>query len=230
MNPISISSQKLDSASAAESIDAKGAATSNIPILSFCDLAPMAGCHPSANDERLDAVHAPPTSTDGVAEGGKGGEGGTPAAENADLAGSPMAAPGAHPLPGSAETLLRAIWRSPQRFHQLGVMRRDSGQFQNRSVRGIDEALEVASDQCSAGLDVYHACAEFESTLGRTAANVSWAYAFWVNVDCGVHKARDGKGHARIAQAAVELATFCRRTGLPMPTHVVDSGGGLHAY
>ncbi len=56
------------------------------------------------------------------------------------------------------------------------------------------------------------------------------ANAFWLDLDCGEAKADSGKGYSHIAAAHVAVTAFLESTKLPVPTHVVNSGGGLHVY
>ena len=124
---------------------------------------------------------------------------------------------------------LSAMWRSPDLHHQIGVLDPASG-FRNIPVKDITEAVALAQQHDDAGCDVYFACAEYLTPDNRTAANVAGAWAFWMDVDCGPDKAADGKGYATVELADVAIQAFCKETGIPVPTHIGESGGGLHVY
>jgi len=126
--------------------------------------------------------------------------------------------------------LLNALWRSPDRHHQIGVMDRQTKQFTNIPVKGAPDAVERAHKLSEAGMDVYFGCAEYETPVSRLANNASGAWGFWMDLDCGEAKAEAGKGYLTAEEAEHAIGTFCSDTGLPAPTHVVDSGGGLHVY
>jgi len=51
-----------------------------------------------------------------------------------------------------------------------------------------------------------------------------------MDIDCGEDKAAAGKGYATTENARKALIEFSDITGLPKATHIVHSGGGLHAY
>ena len=82
----------------------------------------------------------------------------------------------------------------------------------------------------NSNVDYYCACAIYLTSFNRTAANVLGAWAFWMDVDCGVEKDSAGKGYLTKEIAKQELENFCDKLDLPKPTHIVDSGNGLHVY
>ncbi len=140
-----------------------------------------------------------------------------------DTAGPPEAG-----LP--AASLLLALWRSFQRHHQIGVLDRQTRHFRNIPVTDAAAAVEQAVEASNAGNDTYFACGEYGSPDNRKAENVSGAWAFWMDFDCGPEKAAAGKGYRDTAEAELAISEFCKVTGLPEPTHSVHSGGGLHEY
>ncbi len=144
-----------------------------------------------------------------------------------DSAGPPAPAPDAS-LP--APSLLLALWRSFQRHHQIGYLDRLTRQFRNLPVTDVKAALARAAELSDAGNDTYFACGEYGSPDNRKAENVSGAWAFWMDLDCGPEKAAAGKGYADTAKAEVAIREFCKVTGLPESTCIVHSGGGLHVY
>jgi len=128
------------------------------------------------------------------------------------------------------ERLLDAMWRSHDRVHQIGMLDRQNHKFKNLPVSGVAVAIAQALKLSSQGTEVYFACAEFQDPNSRAAANVSGAFAFWLDIDCGEDKAAAGKGYASVNDAEEALIKFCTDAGLPKPTHIVHSGGGLHIY
>ncbi|MFO7459465.1 MAG: hypothetical protein R6X07_02495, partial [Desulfatiglandales bacterium] len=110
------------------------------------------------------------------------------------------------------------------------MMDRQTKQFTNIPVKGALDAAERAHKLSDAGMDVYFGCAEYETPDSRTASNASGAWGFWMDFDCGEAKAEAGKGYPTPEVAKQAISTFCSDTGLPAPTHDVDSGGGLHVY
>jgi putative DNA primase/helicase len=130
----------------------------------------------------------------------------------------------------AGEQLLTALWRTPDRIQQIGILDRQNSRFSNLPVADVAEAIAQAQQRSDQGAEVYFACAEYLTPDSRTAANATSACGFWLDVDCGEEKATAGKGYATIPEAEAALDAFCHVTRLPRPTHVVHSGGGLHLY
>jgi hypothetical protein len=130
----------------------------------------------------------------------------------------------------SASLLIGSLWRSPERFHQIGMIDRQTRSFRNIPVKSSCEGIERAQSVSIAGNDAYFACAEYENPNSRTASNASGAYAFWMDIDCSEEKANAGKGYATEEDAKEALKQFCQDVGLPEPTFIVSSGSGLHIY
>lgn len=123
--------------------------------------------------------------------------------------------------------LLEALWRSRDLFHQIGI---SGSVFQNVAVANVNEALVRSMKASKAGQEAYFAIAEYSTPDSRKASNAAGAWGFWVDVDVGDEKAAAGKGYNSFEDAKLALLTFCKQSGLPEPTHIVASGGGLHAY
>lgn len=141
---------------------------------------------------------------------------------------SPIVPP---PATSSGVGLLNAMWPSPDRCHQLGTLDKETGKFKSVPVTGVDDAVAQALKLSSAGRDVYYfACAEYLTLNNRTAVNASGAYGIWMDIDCGEEKAAAGKGYPTVDDATEALGQFRKEAGLPKPTHIVSSGGGLHVY
>jgi hypothetical protein len=135
-----------------------------------------------------------------------------------------------HPANPPGYRLLDAMWRTPDLFHQIGTLDRQNKRFNNQPVDDAADAVAQSQKLSSKGTEVYFACAEYLTPDNRVAANASRAYAFWMDVDCGKEKAAAGKGYATVEDAEEAVIEFCKATGLPQPTHIIHSGGGLHGY
>jgi len=129
-----------------------------------------------------------------------------------------------------AHTLLSALWSSLDRVHQIGTIDRQTKRYNNIPVKSIEQAVELAFAKSNAGLDSFFACAEYIDGNSRTAANAYGAGAFWMDFDCGEDKAANGKGYINPEAAIEAVNNFCEVEGLPKPTHIASSGGGIHAY
>lgn len=136
----------------------------------------------------------------------------------------------ADPVELPAERLLSVVWKTSSRIHQVAVHSTKTGTWRNETVIGIPAAVLFTRDQSAAGNDTYLAMSEFLDHKSRKSDNVASASAWWVDIDCGEEKAAAGKGYRDATEARAALDEFCARNGFPAPTHIVESGGGLHAY
>jgi hypothetical protein len=135
-----------------------------------------------------------------------------------DLFGAGVSAP--HPV-----ELQQAIWPSPDLCHLLFIFNRVSKKKRHIPVADPVEGIAVANQYAEAGYEVYFACAEYATPENRKADNVVQARAFWMDFDCG-----EGKSYPDQHAVIQAIYLFCKTTGLPAPTHLVNSGGGLHVY
>jgi hypothetical protein len=102
--------------------------------------------------------------------------------------------------------------------------------FDHFPVKTIAEAVDMALGLSTQGRNAYFACAEYLTTLNRKAENAKGAWAFWLDIDCGEKKAKEGKGYLNKPAAVKALNAFCTAAALPEPSIVGDSGNGLHCY
>jgi hypothetical protein len=158
-----------------------------------------------------------------------------PGAKTTSVAGSNLARPDDSRPPvgnlvASASKLLNALWRSDNSTHFISIRDPKNGSFRNQSVANVAMAIELADQNSRKGLDVYFACAEYLSAENRKESNVAGAYGFWLDIDIGDDKAVAGKGYRTIVEAEQALTAFCTAADIPLPTHTVLSGGGLHVY
>lgn len=101
---------------------------------------------------------------------------------------------------------------------------KSSNQFRHIPVASEEQANSIAQEY-AANADVYISCAKFDNSGRRTQENVESVNSFWLDIDCGTGKPYPTKNDGK--QAVLE---FCKRTGLPNPTHINDSGNGLHCF
>ena len=72
----------------------------------------------------------------------------------------------------------------------------------------------------------------------RLARNATWLKALWFDIDIKAKPADWGttnpgepwKNYETLGEALDALKAFRDKVGLPAPTALVDSGGGLHCY
>lgn len=69
----------------------------------------------------------------------------------------------------------------------------------------------------------------------RLARNATWLKSIWIDVDVKVRPANHPAGtpwkhYETIGEALAAVDAFCRKVGLPVPSALVHSGGGLHVY
>ncbi len=121
------------------------------------------------------------------------------------------------------------MWKPGSLTHQFAAKGKN-GIFRNLPIADFDADLAKALKLSTYGEDVYFACAEYEIPENRKAENVVQARAFWMDIDCGEQKAADDKGYVDTAAAEAALVHFCESIGLYGPTHIVESGSGLHVY
>ena len=72
-----------------------------------------------------------------------------------------------HPENPPGYRLLDAMWRSPDRHHQLGTLDRQNDRFKNLPVKDAADALAQALKLSSEGTEVYFACAEYLASGSR---------------------------------------------------------------
>jgi len=122
---------------------------------------------------------------------------------------------------------LDSTWGNSTHCHQLGTICQKK--FISIPVTGVTQALAIAKGK-SPTTDVYFAPAAFQTNLNRTSVNATGACCFWADIDVGAEKALNAKGYATLEKAHAAIASFCTAAAIPMPTHVVSTGGGFHIY
>jgi hypothetical protein len=127
-----------------------------------------------------------------------------------------------------AECLLNSSWVDEEGSYFIGSLENKS--FKNHSVNNAHEATELANKLSNQGIDVYFAMGIFANHSSRQASNAVGASAFWLDIDCGQEKFDKGAGYKTKSDANKALKKFCDDAGMPYPSHLVDSGNGLHAH
>lgn len=94
------------------------------------------------------------------------------------------------------------------------------------AFNSLGEAKMLIEAANSRGHNVFISLARFkEQSIGRKAIYADSLKSVWIDVDCGPEKPYQTK-----EQAIAAAKTFCTTCGLPKPSIVVDSGGGVHFY
>jgi hypothetical protein len=125
--------------------------------------------------------------------------------------------------------LLQHLWASTDLQHQIAILDRKTDRFSNIPVQNINDALEQVN-KSDDHLDFYFACAEYKTADNRKADNVEGARGVWLDFDCGEDKDTDNKGYLTKEMVQAAINSFCIKFKLDKPTHIVDSGNGLHVY
>ena len=112
----------------------------------------------------------------------------------------------------------------------LAVRNPHTGNFSNIPVKSTEHAAVITERSVRSGHDVYYCPALFLSSENRKSDNAFGVNSFWLDIDVSENKSNTGKGYGTIEEANTELKRFCAETKLPAPTHIVNSGTGLHVY
>lgn len=95
-----------------------------------------------------------------------------------------------------------------------------------------DAVLQINSQ----GREAYFALGRYmphktdKGNPGRQGEYVRGLKSFWVDIDVGEDKAAAGDGYLTQRAGFDALLKFVSDCGLPEPTHLVNSGAGIHAY
>ena len=107
------------------------------------------------------------------------------------------------------------------------------------TVNDVSLQCKVLSD---AGEHAYFAMGSFEKDeyfieykgedkrKTRTQENAIYSRSFYIDLDCGEEKFAKGKGYRTQRDAIAGLQDFCRDYSIQLPTFLVNSGNGIHAY
>ena len=99
-----------------------------------------------------------------------------------------------------------------------------------------EELADIVLGISSAGKEAYYALGRFirhetdNGKPGRQGKYVRSLKAFWLDIDCGVEKAEAKLGYNTKKDAFLALNKFVTDCNLPLPSILIDSGGGIHAY
>jgi len=130
------------------------------------------------------------------------------------------------------ELLRRVVSSEDGWYCAVGIAQNGSiRQTHHKTLEEVKAQAELNQDD---GLNSFYALGKFKTDEDRTAKNVGWMQAFFLDIDCGPAKAVPDK-HGRIqgyidqATGMMALRDLCKSLKLPKPT-IVNSGRGLHAY
>ena len=130
------------------------------------------------------------------------------------------------------ELLRRVVSSEDGWYCAVGIAKNGSiRQTHHKTLEEVKAQAELNQDD---GLNSFYALGKFKTDADRTADNVGWMQAFFLDIDCGPTKAAPDK-HGRIQgyidqpTGMVALKDLCKSLKLPKPT-IVNSGRGLHAY
>lgn len=128
---------------------------------------------------------------------------------------------------------LRLIWPDGENFFVVEAV---EGQMNHHCVPSAEAgARRISWRDKSAEGNVYFAMASFKQEeytdakgkrRRRTQDNVDQLKCFWIDMDC------KGKTNDYVSQkdAVLDIKRLCSETDLPLPTAIVNSGYGVHAY
>lgn len=130
------------------------------------------------------------------------------------------------------ELLRRTVSSEDGWYCAVGIA--PNGSIRQTHHKTLEEVKAQAELNQDDGLNSFYALGKFKTDEDRTADNVGWMQAFFLDIDCGPTKAAPDK-HGRIQgyidqpTGMLALKDLCKSLKLPKPT-IVNSGRGLHAY
>ena len=118
--------------------------------------------------------------------------------------------------------LLEAAWGdSPGQRALVGIQGKTVKHWWPNTA---EQAEQAAAKLAEGGWDAYFAPALF-ADQSRKKDQAQTVRALWIDADAG-----PGKEYASVKEAAHAVLDWASGKGLPTPTHVVNSGNGLHVY
>lgn len=98
----------------------------------------------------------------------------------------------------------------------------------HKYYKTLEEVCTTADDFCANGIDAYFALGTFWKDGSREGGNVQQLRSLYVDIDYGPHHNKAAP-YDTYEEAFGSLKSFCKEVGLQRP-HVINSGGGIHAY
>lgn len=131
------------------------------------------------------------------------------------------------------QEFLRAILAGEGQYCIVGLKKSDPRPAIQSFTPNLQDTKTAIDTFVAERRDVYFALATFKNPNApkpREQANVHLVKSLWVDLDCGEVKVKEGKGYIDKETALLDLERFMEETGIPEPSSIVDSGGGVHAY
>ena len=92
----------------------------------------------------------------------------------------------------------------------------------SKTIDGLSSLIDSANQRRE---NVYVGLAAYKAGASREGQNVTAKQCLYVDMDCG-----PSKDYADKSDALSALKAFLSATKFPVPTIIVDSGNGIHAY
>ena len=106
--------------------------------------------------------------------------------------------------------------------------RKGSKGLPGRSCQTIEDALQAVIDMNVDGVDVYFCLSTQRLNSGkRSRDNAVAVSSAWMDLDVDPD---DDSKYGSVEEAIAALYNFCTLVGIPKPSLIVASGGGIHAY
>lgn len=106
--------------------------------------------------------------------------------------------------------------------------RKGSKGLPGRSCQTIDDALQAVADATVTEQDVYFCLSSQRLNSGkRGRTNAVGVSSAWMDVDIDPD---DDSKYSTVEEALAAVFGFCTLLGIPRPSIIVKSGGGIHVY
>ena len=106
---------------------------------------------------------------------------------------------------------------------------RSGNKFSGRSCRTVDDVIKAVEElKARTEANIYFCLSRQKEGNGKRARdNALCLFAAWMDIDVDP---TNPKKYATVAEAIAALLRFCLEVGIPQPSIIVRSGGGVHAY
>ena len=101
--------------------------------------------------------------------------------------------------------------------------------FLGRSCQSVDDAMAIVTDLASRTKDNIYYCISHQKLNNGHRDRDSAMGLVSIPIDADI-KANSPKHYQTVPEAIAAIYSFCLMVGIPRPSLLVYSGGGLHAY